>query len=156
MKFSNHARAAVCVAVLLYVGLAVGCSDQERSANAVDVRALAPSNASDQQVGVAAAKGAELTAVAIVRQWIAARNAALVSGDTAAVDALTASGCNTCGRFLRGGRWMVSAARVSRHTVDAATVEARVSSSAAGDLALELEVERIAGEAVVTRIAVAS
>ena len=156
MKFSNHGRAAVCAGALLYVGLVAGCSDQERPPDAVDVRAVAPSNASDQQVGVAAAKGAELTAVAIVRQWIAARNAGLRLGDSAAVDELTASGCSTCGRFRSGGRWTVEAARVSQHSVASATVEARVSSRATGDLRLEFQVERVAGEPVVTRIALAS
>jgi hypothetical protein len=156
MKFSNHARAAVCVAVLILVGLAAGCSGQERPTNAVDVAAGGPSTAADQQVGAAAAKGAELTAVAIVRQWIAARNAGLGSGESAAVDGLTASGCSTCERYLGGGRWTVEAARVSRHTVDTATVEARVNTDAAEDLTLTFEVERVAGEPVVTSIVAAS
>lgn len=154
MKRFVRARTAACVAALSLGGLVAGCSDQEHSADALDIRVAASLSTSDEQVGSAAAKGAELTAVAIARRWISARNEALRTGDRSAVDALTGPDCGTCERFLRGDRWSVGAARVSQHTVDAATVIARVTSKGAQHLALKLEVARVAGEPVVTEIVV--
>jgi hypothetical protein len=156
MKFSIHARAVVALAALVMAGLPAGCSEQEPQTDALDVIAASLSTASGQQVGTAAAKGAELTAVAIVRGWVAARNEALGSGDTSAVDALTAADCGTCSDFLRGDRWSVDDAHVSQHTVDTATVAARVTLNAARHLALEFNVVRVAGKPVVTRIVVTS
>ena len=154
MTYSIRARAAACVAALSIAGLVAGCSEQKLQTKAVDAATESPTLSSSGPVGSAAAAGAELTAETMVRAWIAARNDALRTGDLSAVDALTAQGCDSCSRHQQGVRWSVDAARVSQHTVDSATVAARVTLPSARRLALEFKVERVDGEPVITAIAV--
>ena len=157
MKSSIRARTAACFAAALSLsGLMAGCSERELQTNAVDAATESPTLSSYGPVGSAAAAGAELTAEAIVRGWIAARNDALRTDDSSAVDALTARECASCRRLLSGGRWSVDTARVSQHTVDSATVVARVTLPSAQHLALEFKVERVVGEPVITAIVVTS
>ena len=152
MKSSIRARTAACVAALSIAGLMAGCSEQELKTNAVDAPTESQPLSSLGPVGSAAAAGAELTAEAIVRAWIAARNDGLRTGDRSGVESLTAIGCASCSRLQTGGRWVVDAARVTQHTVDSATVAARVTLPSARHLALEFEVARVAGEPVITAI----
>ena len=154
MKSSIRARTAACVAALTMSGLMAGCSEQELRTKAVDAATESQASSSLGPVGSAAAAGAELTAEAIVRAWVAARNDAARTGDLSTLDAFTARGCVSCRRLQTGGRWVVDAARVTQHTVDSATVSARVTLKSAQYLDLEFTVVRVAGEPVITQIVV--
>jgi hypothetical protein len=152
MKSSVRARSAMGVAALLTAAPMTGCNAQDspETIEAVSEPSLSVSSSSPgPPAGTAAAKGAELTAVATVRAWVAARNA---SG----ADVLAGRECETCARYLGDGRWRVESARVSRHTVESATVVARIRVTAETQsrerLTFAFEVTRIAGSPRVTKI----
>lgn len=152
MKSSIRLRSALGLAVLMIAAPLTGCSGPEtldQSARAVD-----PSPPPTGAVGSAMAKGAELSAAATVQAWIAVRNRALTTGDTSAVDALTARACTTCGRYVRGGRWRVESARVTRQGSSSATVTTRVTADTRPweRLALDFEVGRVADAPRITAI----
>jgi len=152
MKSSIRARSATAVASLLLAGLA-GCSDQDGPPTMV-ATLVESSPYAGPPVGSAAAKGAELSAVVTVRAWIAARNRAVGTGDWSVVDDLTGRGCGTCDNYLRGGRWSVDRARVTRHVVRSAWVAVgiTIANRPQERVATEFEVSRVAGKSVITKI----
>lgn len=146
MNLSIRMRAAVGAVTMVIAGVMAGCGEQEPEA--VDPAESGPASEPSSQpsspgpVGSAMAKGAELTAVAVVRAWVSDRD-----------DALAAPGCAACDRFRREGRWTVVHARVTRHSVNSATVEVRVLRLALGERRrFVFEVARVAGEPAITRI----
>jgi len=146
MNSSARARFAMCVVALLTAAPVTGCNAQDSPEviESVSEPSLSVSSSSPGPVGAAAAKGAELTAVATVRAWVAARNASGAAG-------LAGRDCETCARYLGGDRWRVQSARVTQHTVESATVVARIRQSRER-LTLAFEVTRIAGSPMVTKI----
>lgn len=121
MGSSLRLRAVVGSAALLMSGLLTGCNDQEPAQRAVEASAKPPAHL----VGSAVAKGADLTAVAAVRAWIAARD----------------------------DRWSIGGARVTRQGSRSATVVARIGSAEPRRwAAVEFEVGRIDGLSAVTKI----
>jgi len=153
MNASLRARTATGFAALLLLGLLAGCIDQERPP-AMVTTLVESSPYVGSPAGSAAAKGAELSAVATVRAWIDARNRAARTGNSSAVDDLTGRGCHACDSYLGGGHWEVAAARVTRHTVRTATVRASINRTRPREsVALEFEVGRVAGTSVITAIA---
>lgn len=153
MNASLRARSATAVVALLVAGLLAGCNEQERRPATVVATLLESSPYPGSPIGSAAAKGAELSAVATVRAWIDARNRSVRTGSSAPVEGLTGRGCEACDSYLDGGRWVVAAARVTRHTVRTATVRAAIDATPSRTrFMLEVEVARVAGESVVTEI----
>jgi hypothetical protein len=155
MNASLRARSATGIAALLLSGLLAGCNNQEGPTAALAVADESTASPSTPPVGSAAAKGAELSAVVTVRAWIDARNRAVRTGDSAAVDDLTGRGCGACGEYLGGDPWSVAAARVTRHTVRSATVRATINGTQTRRHVareFEFEVSRVAGESVITKI----
>ncbi|WP_183098261.1 hypothetical protein [Nocardioides pelophilus] len=157
MNASLRARSATGIAALLLAGLLVGvlagCNEQERRPATVVATLVESSPYPGAPVGSAAAKGAELSAVATVQAWIDARNRSVRTGSATAVDDLTGPGCDACDSYLDGGRWVVVGARVTRHTVRTATVRASIEDTRRrARVALEFEVGRVAGQSAITEI----
>ena len=154
MQASFRARTATAVAALLLSGLLAGCDEQEDPATVVATLVESSPSRASSPVGSAAAKGAELSAVVTVRAWISARNRAVRTGDSSVVDGLTGRGCGACAEYLRGGRWSVDAARVTRHVVRSAWLAVHVTTATRPEerVALEFQVSRVAGTSVVTKI----
>lgn len=154
MNSSIFARSGVATAAFLLGGLLSGCSAPEAPPTATDAPIERGSQPSSTPMGAPAAKGRELRAVATVRAWISARNRALATRDRSAVITRAVTTCGTCDRYLRGGWWRVESARVTRHTVESATVAVAIVTSSSGRMHLSFEVARVDGTARVTKIAV--
>src|SRR4051794_21506113 len=114
---------SVATALLLPPVLALGaCSGDDP-----EPRLAAPSSSSASPSGTSA----PLNPVEAFSAWVDARNRALQSGDTAAVEALSAPSCRTCRNaiapikqvFQNGGRfntegWTVVASRLKARSAD--------------------------------------
>jgi hypothetical protein len=159
MKSSLATRSATGLAALLIAAMLAGCAVAGRSA-ATEPYASTMSG-SAPAVGSAAAKGGELSAVATVQAWVAARNESMATGDSSDMRALTDRTCMSCRAVLastgEGGYWTVDSARVIQQGARSAKVRARVSvaarRSAPRRLTLKFEVGRGDGSTV-TQIAV--
>jgi hypothetical protein len=91
----NRSRSAIVVAAVVLVPLVGACSGEpepqfapaESSSPAMTPESTASAPSPSNPVGT-------------VRAWVAARNAALDSGDTEAVEGLSARGCTTCAGLI--------------------------------------------------------
>lgn len=87
----NRCRPAIALGLAVPALVLGGCSGEPEPR-------FAPSESSSSSVSASGQRPA--SPVATVRAWVAARNAALDSGDTGAVEALSAKGCKTCSGLI--------------------------------------------------------
>lgn len=144
MLLSFPARTAIAVVALLLVGLLAGCGEEDPSSTPP------PSGPSQSEVSspgepteTATQPVDRSTPIETVRNWVAAHNDALGSGDTEGAEALTKPGCRTCrelrnsvkdvyesGGYFRGGRWTIDAAKVTNRAPNSSTVTAGITIAA--------------------------
>ncbi len=119
-------------AVTLVLGVAA-CSSDDPEPRVAPPTSSAPSSASTSPIAAAAKP------TAVVRNWVDAQNAALATGDTSALRALSAETCRGCADFVRpieqvyrrGGHfstrgWRVAAAEARDGSSDPIVVDVGV------------------------------
>ena len=89
----NRSRPAIALGLAVPALVLGGCSGEHEPR-------IAPSESSSPAVSDSASAQRPPSPVATVRAWVAARNAALDSGDTGAVEGLSAKGCTTCSGLI--------------------------------------------------------
>jgi hypothetical protein len=119
----NRTLAVIAALSVIPVLLVAGCTDDEPKPK------FDPTPSSEAPTSSAPAQS--LSPEATVRAWVDARNAALVSGDVAAVEALSAPDCTTCQDSLDPIR-QVHAAGGSFDTSGWKVVSARLKSQSGG------------------------
>jgi hypothetical protein len=90
----NRSRSAIVVAAVALVLLAGACSEDPKP------KFAPPESSSTATSESTSAEPSPSNPVGTVRAWVAARNAALDSGDTRAVEGLSARGCTTCSGLI--------------------------------------------------------
>ena len=136
----SRTRAVLTAAVLLSALVLGGCTDDDPEPKFGPTESTSPSSPTSPSTTAAAA---DLSPEDTVRAWVDARNAALASGDVAAVEELSASGCTTCqdsldpirqvhadgGSFDTDG-WTVDSARLKSRSGDKARVTGAITYAA--------------------------